>query len=84
MEGREIIAEHQEIDAAVCSSAFAFGVHPSARRVSFFSWACASRRLRRFFLRQPRTFFHTLPPLVECRALSCNCPISNRFHKVPH
>jgi hypothetical protein len=30
-------------------------------------------------LRQPRTLFHILPPLVECRVLSCNRPISNRF-----
>jgi hypothetical protein len=33
----------------------------------------------------PRTLFHILPPLVECRVLSCNGPMSNsitlrKFH----
>jgi hypothetical protein len=39
----------------------------------------AQRRLAQFFCARPRTLFHILPPLVECRILSCNCPISNRF-----
>jgi len=56
-EGREIIAEHQEIDAAVCSSAFALGVHPSARRGSCFFRGLCITQLRRFFLRQAENFF---------------------------
>jgi len=57
-EGREIIAEHQEIDAAVCSSAFALGVHPSARRVScFFGVHHAAKTL---LLAPGRELFSTL------------------------
>jgi hypothetical protein len=57
-EGREIIAEHQWIDAGKCSSAFALqGFTPRRTECRVFSRARASRRLRRFFLRQAEDFF---------------------------
>ena len=83
-EGGEIIAEHQGGYGSSARVPSPFRFTPRRAECRDFPGP-AECRLACSFCAWPRTLFHILPPLVECRVLSCNRPISNsitlrKFH----
>src|SRR5215831_20708776 len=75
-ERREIIAEHQWSDSRVLECLRPSGSPLSEQSVVFLPWPAHHAGYASSCAR-PRTFFHTLPPPVECRVVELGRKLSN-------
>jgi hypothetical protein len=73
----------KEVDAGMCSSAFAFKVHPLGVQTVVFPRA-GTTPSGTLLLRQAEDSFPHLDAVGGVSRLSCNCPIRYPFSQGPH